>query len=64
MEDSMKIRESEHTKVTVLDEPDQSGPYPCYENNEALIHLRTAEGMLEQRTISRKQRGVEGKNIK
>lgn len=38
----------------------QSGPFACYENETALIHLRTALACLQIRTRARISRGVEG----
>lgn len=38
----------------------QAGPYACFENNQALIHLTEAQGYLHDRTKARMQRGVEG----
>lgn len=38
----------------------QSGPYKCDDNQEALDHLRGAQGVLQRRTKARLARGVEG----
>lgn len=42
----------------------QAGPFACPENEEALEHLREAQGALHFRTLSRLQRGVEGTHAK
>lgn len=42
----------------------QAGPFACPENEEALKHLREAQGALHFRTLSRLQRGVEGTHKK
>lgn len=41
----------------------QSGPFACKENACALTHLEEAMHWLQQRTIKRIQRGVEGKYV-
>lgn len=41
----------------------QKGPYACQANEQALIHTQEALHWLQQRTIERMRRGVEGKNI-
>jgi hypothetical protein len=38
----------------------QAGPYACKENAAALQHLEEAQHWLQQRTIARMRRGVEG----
>ena len=38
----------------------QSGPYACPENEQALMHVRCAQGALQSRTKARLNRGVEG----
>lgn len=40
----------------------QAGPYKCYENEKALGRVKEALNWLQQRTLSRMQRGVEGTN--
>lgn len=42
----------------------QSGPFPCDENAEAFSHTKRALHVLENRTSKRKDRGVEGKEVK
>ena len=42
----------------------QSGPYACKENACALTHIEEAMHWLQQRTIARMRRGVEGTNEK
>lgn len=42
----------------------QNGPFPCIENDAALTHCRAALSILQERTINRKLRDVEGKMIK
>lgn len=42
----------------------QAGPYACYENEKALGLVKEARNwLLQQRTINRRQRGVEGKSV-
>ena len=38
----------------------QNGPYACRENAHALTHLEEAQHWLQQRTLERMRRGVEG----
>ena len=38
----------------------QAGPYKCKENACALTHIEEAQHWLQQRTIARMRRGVEG----
>jgi hypothetical protein len=38
----------------------QKGPYSCKENSCALTHLEEAQHWLQQRTLKRMRRGVEG----
>lgn len=40
----------------------QDGPFACQENEEALKHVREAQGILHRRTLARMGRGVEGTN--
>lgn len=40
----------------------QSGPFPCNENGVALQHVQAALHWLQQRTLDRQARGVEGKS--
>lgn len=40
----------------------QSGPFKCRENEQALFHLEEALMWLQQRTIKRMRRNVEGTN--
>lgn len=42
----------------------QSGDFACVENAQALQHVKSAVEILNKRTADRKNRGVEGKNIK
>jgi len=42
----------------------QSGPYACRENAIALMHLEEALMWLQQRTVARIRRGVEGTHAK
>lgn len=42
----------------------QSGPYACRENAIALTHLEEALMWLQQRTVARIRRGVEGTHAK
>lgn len=42
----------------------QKGPFTCKENACALTHIEEAMHWLQQRTIERMRRGVEGTNIK
>jgi len=39
----------------------QAGPFPCFENERALNHVREALILLQHRTAQRLLRGVEGK---
>ena len=41
----------------------QSGPYKCKENACALTHIEEAQHWLQQRTIARMRRGVEGTHV-
>lgn len=41
----------------------QSGPYACKANEQALTHLEEAMHWLQQRTLDRMRRGVEGTHI-
>lgn len=41
----------------------QKGPFACKENACALTHIEEALHWLQQRTIARGKRGVEGKHI-
>lgn len=41
----------------------QSGPYACKANEQALIHLEEAQHWLQQRTIERMRRGIEGTHV-
>lgn len=41
----------------------QSGPFACDENAQALVNAKQSLHWLQQRTIQRRRRGVEGKNI-
>lgn len=41
----------------------QTGPFPSKQNAVALTHIETALLWLQQRTIERTRRGVEGKSI-
>jgi hypothetical protein len=38
----------------------QKGPYSCKENSCALTHIEEAQHWLQQRTLARMRRGVEG----
>lgn len=38
----------------------QAGPYACAENGDALVHLKIAQQVLQERTKKRMERGVEG----
>lgn len=42
----------------------QKGPFACRDNAMAYTHIETALMFLSKRTLERKQRGVEGTNIK
>ena len=42
----------------------QAGPYACRENALALTKIEEAMHWLQQRTIARMRRGVEGTNVK
>lgn len=42
----------------------QGGPYACKDNEMALTHLQEAKMWLQQRTLERMQRGVEGTHAK
>lgn len=42
----------------------QSGPYACRENSLALTKIEEAQHWLQQRTIARMRRGVEGTHAK
>jgi hypothetical protein len=42
----------------------QAGPYACHANQKALEHLQEAKMWLQQRTLDRMQRGVEGTHQK
>lgn len=41
----------------------QAGPYKCKENACALTHIEEAQHWLQQRTIARMRRGVEGTHV-
>jgi hypothetical protein len=41
----------------------QAGPYSCRENALALTKIEEAQHWLQQRTLARMRRGVEGKSI-
>jgi hypothetical protein len=41
----------------------QSGQFACRENDKALAHIEEAIHWLQQRTIQRQRRGVEGLNL-
>lgn len=41
----------------------QKSEFSCRENAIAITHIETAMAFLAKRTLERKQRGVEGKNI-
>jgi hypothetical protein len=41
----------------------QKGPFSCRENALALTKIEEAQHWLQQRTIARMRRGVEGKNV-
>lgn len=41
----------------------QAGEFACEENNIALLRLNHAQRMLNNRTIMRRERGVEGTNV-
>ena len=41
----------------------QAGPFACRENALALTKIEEAQHWLQQRTLERMRRGVEGKNI-
>jgi len=38
----------------------QAGPFPCYENRLAIMHLESALDLLKDRSDDRRERGVEG----
>jgi hypothetical protein len=40
----------------------QAGPFPCKENDRALVHVQRALKALNKRTADRKKRNVEGLN--
>jgi hypothetical protein len=42
----------------------QSGPYACQENADALVKCQEALMRMEDRTVVRERRGVEGTSIK
>lgn len=42
----------------------QNGPFACRENALALTKIKEAQHWLQQRTLARMRRGVEGTNIK
>jgi hypothetical protein len=58
--------QNEDLIATVIDrlEGFQSGNFACEENANALECLRMALSHLERRTVARKARGVEGRNIR
>lgn len=41
----------------------QSGPFSCKENSCALTKIEEAQHWLQQRTLARMRRGVEGKSV-
>ena len=41
----------------------QAGPFACRENEKALTHVEEAMHWLQQRTLARMRRGVEGRNV-
>lgn len=42
----------------------QAGPYACRENDQALARIEEAQHWLQQRTLARMRRGVEGTHQK
>ncbi|MGF7151323.1 hypothetical protein FHS96_004986 [Sphingomonas zeicaulis] len=42
----------------------QAGPFACRANEHALVHVEEAMHWLQQRTIERMRRGVEGTHVK
>ena len=56
--------EAELAKVVHRLEGFMSGPFPHPKTAEALEHVKKAIACLESRTAERKERGVEGKNVK